>query len=176
MNIPEGVDASSGEEGTYFKLQKILYGFKLNWFKSVQDRWSGIEATVLSDIRGWLYLSLYMSEVDRRSRYILSNFSWSTRETLAYISECRNQALRGRIIRPLSTTSYITRILHLPRSDETDEWKSSTNSTRVTSDQITLLRVSEGDGRRYSEKLELLYGSGSSVPSPPRLSDILFPS
>ncbi len=123
------------------------------------------DLAILTYIRGWLYLrksiddlvKSWATSLDRRGRH------W-------HISECRNQVLWRRIIRSLSTTSYITRILHLLRSDENNAWESSTNLKRVTSDQTNLSRNSEGDGRIYPESWNYHMTEGTIVPSTLRQS------
>ena len=127
------------------------------------------DLAVLTYIRGWLYLrksiddlvKSWATSLDRRGRH------W-------HISECRNQVLWRRIIRSLSTTSYITRILHLLRSDENNAWESSTNLKRVTSDQTNLHRNSEGDGRIYPESWNYHMTEGTVVPSTSRQSYLAF--
>ena len=127
------------------------------------------DLAVLTYIRGWLYLrksiddlvKSWATSLDRRGRH------W-------HISECRNQVLWRRIIRSLSTTSYITRILHLLRSDENNAWESSTNLKRVTSDQTNLSRNSEGDGRIYPESWNYHMTEGTVVPSTSRQSYLAF--
>lgn len=127
------------------------------------------DLAVLTYIRGWLYLrksiddlvKSWATSLDRRGRH------W-------HIPECRNQVLWRRIIRSLSTTSYITRILHLLRSDENNAWESSTNLKRVTSDQTNLHRNSEGDGRIYPESWNYHMTEGTVVPSTSRQSYLAF--
>jgi len=51
----------------------------------------------------------------------------------------------------ISQPHLITRILQLLRLDQNNEWKSSTNSRRVPSDQIILHRDSEGAERKYAD-------------------------
>ena len=127
------------------------------------------DLAVLTYIRGWLYLrksiddlvKSWATSLDRRGRH------W-------HISECRNQVLWRRIIRSLSTTSYITRILHLLRSDENNAWESSTNLKRVTSDQTNLHRNSEGDGRIYPESWNYHMTEETVVPSTSRQSYLAF--